>query len=159
MKTQTSACLTRVSLAYMLDRISHYLRFGSPYKEQMLDRSRAFAWFKPGDLFGYIRWQAGDYGTLDWRLFVCLTGQPEERLTRVRGIRPSAHILLNANGKAQVQRFFTVLDTLEEDGFDPAELSPDYYRHCHNRIQAGAEIHPYRQSQHQAWALKRELHS
>lgn len=56
--------LTRVSLAYVEQRINLYLRFGEPARIVRRDRWRRVAVFLPGALFCRIRWQANDYGTI-----------------------------------------------------------------------------------------------
>ncbi len=59
-----AAPLTRVSRAYIEQRIDVYLRFGEPERTIRLDRWRRVAVFLPGAVFCRIRWQANDYGTV-----------------------------------------------------------------------------------------------
>ena len=50
--------LTRVSLAFIEQRIDIYLRFGEPARTIRLDRWRRVAMFLPGVVFCRIRWHA-----------------------------------------------------------------------------------------------------
>ena len=60
-------------------------------------------------------------------------------------------MLLSATGNARVKRVLKQLDTLEAAGFDPAALSPAYYRHTHNRIATSKPVTPYSADQHAAF--------
>jgi len=82
------APLTRVSLLYIEQRINLYLRFGCPLRVHQIDRWRRCAVFSPAQLFCRIRWESNDYGTTRWQLIVLRSGRPEERMQRVRGVRP-----------------------------------------------------------------------
>src|SRR5690606_20921800 len=80
--------LPRVSLLYIEQRINLYLRFGCPLRVHQIDRWRRCAVFSPAQLFCRIRWESNDYGTTRWQLIVLRSGRPEERMQRVRGVRP-----------------------------------------------------------------------
>ena len=49
-----------------------------------------------------------------------------------------------------MKRALLQIDALEAAGFEPADVSPAYYRHVHNRITAGQSIRPYPTAQHDA---------
>lgn len=141
---------TRVEIAFYPEHLNHWLRFGTPDVEHRLDRRRALAFFRPGRLFGYVRWSANAYGTQDWRLSIVRSARPGEDIRRIDGVAPGGTVLLFAVGKAPVKRALQQIDTLETDGFDPAEVSPAYFRHLHNRIAVGQPVHAYTQAQHAA---------
>ena len=89
-----AARLTRVSLAYIEQRIDIYLRFGEPARTIRLDRWRRVAVFLPGAMFCRIRWQANDYGTVRWQLMVMQACTPLDAAQRIPGVLPGARLLL-----------------------------------------------------------------
>ena len=151
--------LTCFHIYHQPDQINHYLRFGKPQQIKQFGRYRAEHYFLPGEVACYIRWRAGEFGTIDWQLAVLQTGRQGDKLQKIPGVEPGVHILLNAVSESQVRRAFEMIDALEGDGFEPATVSPHYYRHCHTGIQTGQEFHPYSDAQHQAWQAEKVLKS
>ncbi|AQQ05399.1 hypothetical protein B0E33_18985 [Roseibium algicola] len=145
---------TTVELVFYPEFRNDRLRFGRPVGRVDLDRRRALAVFDPGEMFGYVRWYANEYGTQSWSFLVAQTlGQLDRQgvaLTRVDGIKPGAGILLHLDGAARVRQLFKLLDALEARGFEAEDISPSYYRHLHNRILTRSEIRPYSNTQHRA---------
>lgn len=148
---------TRVEIAFYPEYLNHWLRFGVPDEEHDLDRRRSLAFFKPGQLFGYVRWQANEYGTQDWRFTIVRSGEPSRTLSHVEGVRPGGDIFLFAVGKAKVKSALVRIDALEADGFEPVDVSPAYYRHVHNRFATGQPIHAYSKAQHNAHLATRRV--
>ncbi len=139
--------------------MNNWLRFGAPAAQQDLDRRRSLALFKPGRLFGYVRWRANEHGTQDWRFTVVQTAEPSPLLSRIEGVTPGGEVLLLATGNAKVKRALLQIDALEAAGFEPADVSPAYYRHVHNRITAGQPIRAYSMTQHEAHLAARQVAS
>ncbi len=150
---------TRVEIAFYPEHLNHWLRFGDPDEQHDLDRRRSLALFKSGRLFGYVRWRANEYGTQDWRLTVVQTAEPSLLLSRIEGVTPGGEVLLLVTGNAKVKRTLLQIDGLEAAGFEPADVSPAYYRHVHNRITAGQPIRAYSMAQHEAHLAARQVAS
>lgn len=146
-----SESFTRVEIAFYPEHLNHWLRFGAPDEQQDLDRRRSLAFFKPGQLFGYVRWRANEYGTQDWRFTIVKTAEPSLLLSRIEGVDPGGEVLLLATGNTKVKRALLKIDALETDGFEPADVSPAYYRHVHNRIATRRPIRAYSMAQHEAY--------
>lgn len=146
--------LTRVEIVFYPEFQNHWLRFGEADEWQDLDRRRALAFFKPGKIFGYVRWRANEYGTQDWRLTIVQTHQPHihssDLLSRIPGVSPGGEILLLVSGNTKVKRTLLQIDVIEAMDLDPAAVSPAYYRHMHNRITTEKPVRPYSYAQHQA---------
>ncbi len=140
----------RVEIAFYPEYLNHWLRFGEPDEQQDLDHRRSLAYFRPGRVFGYVRWRANEYGTQDWRFTIVQTAVPLRFLSRIEGVRPGGEVLLLATGNAKVKRALLQIDALEAAGFEPADVSPAYYRHVHNRIAAGQPVRDYSKTQHEA---------
>ncbi|MGR7922187.1 DUF2840 domain-containing protein [Zobellella denitrificans] len=149
--------LTRVSLAYIEQRINLYLRFGNPARTVQLDRWRRCAVFLPAAIFCRIRWQANDYGTVRWQLMVLQARTPLDTMQRIPGIRPGARILLHAEGKQKTRAVLAQIDAIEALGIDPAEVSPAYWRTLGNRLAAHLPLPDYTAERHAAWLAGRAL--
>ncbi|MEL6361748.1 MAG: DUF2840 domain-containing protein [Pseudomonadota bacterium] len=134
MSVQLSNYLTLVTIAYRKRRHNHRLVFGTPVLDIRRNWCRRFAAFEPEQMFGYERWQANQYGTQDWRIFVC-RARYQGAITRVPGVMPGAEILLSAIGKTQVKRVLRAIDHFRNDGVALVSVPPHQWRTIHNSIQ------------------------
>jgi hypothetical protein len=128
--------LTRVSLAFIVQRINLYLRFGHPVHELRLDRWLRCAVFLPAALFCRVRWESNDYGTTRLQLMVLQAGTQLDAVQRIAGIQPHVRLLLHAKGEQQVQSALPPIDTIETLGIDPVAVSPAHWRTLGNRLSA-----------------------
>lgn len=151
-----SETFTRAEIAFYPEHLNHWLRFGEPDERHDLDRRRSLALFKSGRVFGYVRWRANEYGTQEWRFTIVQTAEPSLLLSRIEGVTPSGEVLLLATGNTKVKRALLQIDALEAAGFDPADVSPAYYRHVHNRITTGQSVRVYTEAQHAAHVAAQE---
>ena len=151
--------LTRVEIAFYPEYVNHWLRFGAPDEQLDLDRRRSLALFAPDRVFGYVRWRANEYGTRDWRFIIVRTAEPSLFMSHIEGVHPGGEVLLLATGNTKVKRARLQIDALEATGFEPADVSPDYYRHVHNRIAAGQPVRPYTEPRHAAYRAGRRVAS
>ncbi|EKQ6357991.1 DUF2840 domain-containing protein [Pseudomonas aeruginosa] len=153
---QTDAAqLTRVSLAYVEQRIKLCLRFGEPACISRLDRWRRVAVFLPGVVFCRIRWQANDYGTIRWQLMVMQACTPLETVQRIPGVLPGARLLLHAEGDNTVRAVLERIDAIEALGIAPAAASPAYWRTLGNRLAARSPLPDYTTERHAVWLAGR----
>ena len=143
--------LTRVSLAFVVQRINLYLRFGHPVRELRLDRWRRCAGFLPAAMFCRVRWEPNDYGTTRWQLMVLQAGTPLDAVQRIAGIQPGARLLLHAEGEQQVQSVLPQIDAIETLGIDPVTVSPAYWRTLGNRLSARLPLPAYTVERHAAY--------
>lgn len=151
------APLTRVSLAYIEQRIDLYLRFGEPARTIRLDRWRRVAVFLPGAQFCRIRWQANGYGTIRWQLMVMQACTPLDAAQRIPGVLPGARLLLHTEGELAVRAVLAQLDAIEAQGIAPADVSPAYWRTLGNRLSARLPLPAYTTERHAAWLAGRTL--
>ena len=151
------APLTRVSLAFIEQRIDIYLRFGEPARTIRLDRWRRVAMFLPGAVFCRIRWQANDYGTVRWQLMVMQACTPLDAAQRIPGVLPGARLLLHADGDPAVRAVLAQLDAIEAQGIAPADVSPAYWHTLGNRLAARLPLPAYTAKRHAAWLAGRAL--
>ncbi|MGR0114264.1 DUF2840 domain-containing protein [Ralstonia pseudosolanacearum] len=152
-----AAPLTRVSLAYIEQRIDIYLRFGEPARTVRLDRWRRCAVFLPGALFCRIRWHANDYGTTRWQLMVMQACTSLDATQRIPGVLPGARLLLHAEGEPAVRAVLAQLDAIEALGIAPVAVSPAYWRTLGNRLAARLPLPEYTAERHAAWLAGRAL--
>ena len=78
----------------------------------------------------------------------------ERTITRATSL---GDILLKLEGWRQVERVLQAIDAIERLGIDPAAVSPDHWRHVHNRMTAGQEPRAYTPDQHRAYLLRRKV--
>jgi len=154
MNTPPSDMLTHVELIWIEKRIQHWVRFGRDVGEQIIDRRRRVLSYAPQSIFAYVRWAANDFGTVVSRIDILRTVLPGEAFSTVPYVRPGGEILLRLNGWPKVERVLQSIDAVEQAGIDPADASPDHWRHVQNRLIAGLEPRRYSREQHQAWLLR-----
>lgn len=142
----------RVELFFLEGRVNYWLRFGDFSFDKNIDRRRAFAWFKPGQICCYIRWWANDYGTQGWTLAILRSSVGYgDNMQSYPGVHPGAEILLQVRGKAYVKRVLSILDEIESLKVNLSEVSPDYYRYLGQCIIARSLPHSYKIEQHLAF--------
>lgn len=152
--TQT-ALLTDVELTWIEQHIEHWIRFGRDVEERIIDRRRRILSFPPDSTFAFVRWAANEYGTILSRITILRAVAPGQPYQTVPSVRPGGEILLAIDGWPKVERVLQAIDAIEAVGIDPAEVSPDYWRHLHNRLTAGQEPRGYTRAQHRAFLLRR----
>jgi len=117
---------TLVQLHFVRGLINHRLRFGQADVITKLDKYRSIAAMPAGSIFGYIRWRANEYGTIDWRVYV-LKAQGNGYISDIAGVRPAVKILLSALGKPAAQRCLKALDKLEKQSGGSLETVAESY--------------------------------
>ena len=149
--------LTRVELFWVEGQREHWLRFGAPVADRIIDRRRRSLTFTAGQVFAFVRWASNDYGTASSRLDIvrCIgSGEPWTTLVHVE---PGGDILLSVKGWPKVQRVFALVDVIEASSIDPCDVAPDHWRHIHNRLAAGEPPRDYSAARHAAWLKRRTL--
>lgn len=149
--------LTWVELVFYAGRVERWIRFGQAVDERIVDRRRRWVGFAPGAVFAFVRWQAGDRGTVASRLTILRAVVPGAAHTTTPGVRPGGEVLLRLRGWPRVQRALAAIDQVERLGVDPADAAPDHWRQLHNRLSARREPEPYTPLRHRAWRLRAEL--
>ncbi len=149
--------LTRVSLAYVEQRLNLYLRFGEPARTIRLDRWRRIAMFPPGAMFCRIRWHANDYGTIRWQIMVMQACTSMDVAQRIPGVLPGARLLLHIEGERAVCAVLARIDAIEAMGIAAIDVSPVYWRTLGNRLAARLALPEYTVERHAAWLAGRVL--
>ena len=148
---------TLVELTFEKRKVEHWIRFGRKSYEQILDRRRSIVGFAPNSIFAFVRWAAGEYGTIISRIDIVRAVRRGEPFQTLPFVRPGGDILLKLEGWRQVERVLQAIDAIERLGIDPAAVSPDHWRHVHNRMTAGQEPRAYTPDQHRAYLLRRKV--
>ena len=152
-----TAPFTDVHLVFYEKRIEHWLRFGDQSRELILDRRRRVVAFAPGEVFGFVRWEGNDYGTVASRLDIIRAAAPGAPITAIPGIDPGGDLLLRLDGWPRVKQALDATAAVEKLGIDPAAVAPDWWRHLHNRTVCNAPFRPYSRAQNRAWLLRRHI--
>ena len=148
---------TLIELTFQKQKVEHWIRFGRKSYEQIIDRRRSIVGFAPESVFAFVRWASNDYGTIVSRLDILRAIGRGEPFQTVPFVRPGGEILLRIDGWPKVQRTLAVIDAVEALSVDPADASPDYWRHVHNRLSSGQEPNPYPPERHAAWIGRRRI--
>lgn len=148
--------LTRVHIHYEGNKFNYYTRFGNAKHRDKISAKEAFEYYSKGEIFGYIRWEANEYGTQSWRFFVLQAADITSKVYKIDGVNPGAKVLADVSGKDRIYRFFNVLDQVEASGIDPCDVAPWYWEQINARINSSLSPIPYKQEQHNAWLLERE---
>jgi hypothetical protein len=136
------APLTTLTLLKVRGQAGDRLRLGRPVSGVRKDSGRTIQHFTPDQTFGFVRWRGDEYGTQIWRVVVAQAGRPGERLTRIPGVSPGAHLLLHAFGKTRAKRALRAIDALESVAV-LHRVSPAYWRHLHQCVALGRAPHAY----------------
>ncbi|OJY74086.1 MULTISPECIES: DUF2840 domain-containing protein [unclassified Rhizobium] len=149
--------LTQVELVWIEKQIEHWIRFGREVREQVLDRRRRILFFPAGSVFALVRWAANEHGTVLSRLDILRAVERGTPCQTVPTVTPGGDILLRVDGWPKVERALQLIDAIEAIGIDPAKVSPDHWRHVHNRLAAGETPRAYTMQRHRAFLLRREI--
>lgn len=152
-----SALQTHVELYWVEGKREHWLRFGTPISDTIIDRRRRKLTFRAGQVFAFVRWASNDYGTVQSQLDImrCIgTGEP---FTTLAGVDPGGDILLSVSGWPKVERAFKIVDAIEASGIDPCEVAPDHWRHVHSRMAVALAPRGYSPARHRAWLQRKAL--
>lgn len=152
-----SSSMTLVHLTFLKGKIEHWIRFGRKDYERSLDRSRSVVGFAPDSIFAFVRWASGDYGTIVSRIDIVRAVARNEPFQTLPFVRPGGDILLRLDSWPKVLRCLQTIDAIEAGSIDPADVSPDYWRHAHNRLSAGLEPNAYTPARHAAWLSRRGI--
>jgi hypothetical protein len=159
MNRAPSFALTRVMLMFIPERINIWLRFGHPAHERCIDLARRQVDFAGGALLGRVHWQASEYGTTHWSFLVLRTVRVGEPATHIAGVEPGAEVLLSVSGADKVRRALALIDFIEAQRLDAADVSPAYWRTVHNRFATHQEPPLYDGRTHAAFLARRRLQS
>ncbi|ODT07323.1 MAG: glycosidase [Mesorhizobium sp. SCN 65-20] len=146
--------LTHVELFFIEKKIEHWVRFGSAAHQQQIDSRRRILSFSPGTIFAFVRWASNDFGTVISRIAIVRAVARGEAYQTLPFVRPGGDILLNIGNWYKVERVLQAIDAIERLGIDPETVSPDHWRHIHNRLTAGQEPRAYTLAQHRAYLLR-----
>jgi hypothetical protein len=151
--------MTHVELTWIEKKIEYWVRFGREAHEQILDRRRRVVSFRPNTVFAFVRWAANDFGTIISRIDIVRAVEPGEPYQTLPFVRPGGEILLRIDGWPKVEDVLRHVDAIEAIGIEADAVSPEHWRHVHNRMAAGHQPRTYTLDQHRAFLLRRRTWS
>ncbi|MER8751655.1 DUF2840 domain-containing protein [Mesorhizobium sp. M1050] len=147
--------LIHVELTWVEKRIENWIRFGTHAHEQIIDRRRRILSYRPGAVFAFVRWAANDFGTIISRVDIVRAVASGEHYQTLPFVRPGGDILLKVESWPKVERVLQAIDAIQRLDIEPELVSPDHWRHIHNRITAGHAPRSYTLDQHRAFLLRK----
>ncbi|HMS20058.1 DUF2840 domain-containing protein [uncultured Sphingorhabdus sp.] len=148
---------THVELYWAEGQREHWLRFGAPVSDTILDRRRRKLTFGASQVFAFVRWASNNYGTIRSQIDIVRCVASGEPVTTLAGVNPGGDILLSVSGWPKVERAFKIIDSIEAAGIDPCAVAPDHWRHVHNRLAAAQAPRAYSPQRHRAWLQRKAL--
>ena len=155
--TPTVLGLTHVELTWFEKKIEYWIRFGQPANEQIIDRRQRILSFRPNTVFAFVRWASNDFGTIISRIDIVRAVEPGEPYQTLPFVRPGGEILLRIDGWPKVEDVLRHVDAIEAIDIEADAVSPEHWRHVHNRMAAGHQPRPYTLDQHRAFLLRRRM--
>lgn len=149
--------LTRVELLWLKNRVERWIRFGHIAEETILDRRRRIVSFAPDSVFAFVRWAAGEHGTIVSRIDILRAVAPGEACSTIPFVTPGGELLLRLSGWPKVEASLVAIDAVERTGVDPADACPDHWLHVMNRLSAGETPRAYSLDRHRAWLKRRRV--
>ncbi len=149
--------MTRVELTWIEKKIEYWIRFGQAANEQIIDRRQRILSFRPNTVFAFVRWAANDFGTIISRIDIVRAVEPGEPYQTLPFVRPGGEILLKIEGWPKVEDVLRHVDAIEAIGIEADAVSPEHWRHVHNRMAAGHQPRAYTLEQHRAFLLRRKV--
>ncbi|RUY98026.1 MULTISPECIES: DUF2840 domain-containing protein [unclassified Mesorhizobium] len=147
--------LVHVELTWIEKRQEDWIRFGTHAHEQIVDRRRRILSYRPGAVFAFVRWSANDFGTIISRIDIVRAVARGEAYQTLPFVRPGGEILLKVESWPKVERVLQAIDAIQRLDIDPESVSPDHWRHIHNRITASHAPRSYTLDQHRAFLLRK----
>ena len=149
--------MTRVELTWIEKKIEYWIRFGQAANEQIVDRRQRILSFRPNTVFAFVRWAANDFGTIISRIDIVRAVEPGEAYQTLPFVRPGGEILLKIEGWPKVEDVLHHVDAIEAIGIEADAVSPEHWRHVHNRMAAAQRPRAYTLEQHRAFLLRRKV--
>ena len=122
-----------------------------------LDRHRRRVSFAPNAIFAIVRWAGNGYGAISSEIDIVRAVAPGERCTTAPFMQPGGEIFLSIKSWPKVERVLQAIDAVEALGIDPADATPDHWRHVHNRLIVCERPRAYTLTRHRAWLKRRRI--
>jgi hypothetical protein len=148
------AGLTTVELTWRAGEVEQWIRFGRAVQEAIVSRQVRRLAYAPDAIFALARWAANDVGTTLSRLDILRATHAGEAISTAPGVQPGGDSLLRLSGWPRVRAGLVAIDAVEALGLFPADAAPAYWRHVHQRLNAGLPCRPYAPLRHKAWRLR-----
>ena len=85
--------------------------------------------------------------------------EPGEPYQTLPFVPTGGEILLRIDGWPKVEDVLRHVDAIEAIGIEADAVSPEHWRHVHNRMAAGHQPRAYTHDQHRAFLLRRRTQS
>lgn len=149
--------LTHVDLTHVEGAVERWIRFGDHAAERIIDRRSRVLSFPANAVFAFVRWRAGEHGTVESRIDILRCVHAGQPYSAVPFVTPGGEILLRINGWRKVYHVLEAIDAVERLGIDPADAAPDHWRHVHNQLATGRKPRAYAPERHRAWLLRKRV--
>lgn len=146
---QAGAGSARVPLTRVLETDSRAFS-SSLFHGRPLHRDARGALFAPGQVFVQLLVQGPPGARGRHAIVAARAVDPGRPAVRLLGVAPGAELLLRAGTTPACRKARAAFRLLEEEGINPSDASPAWFRDFHARLAMRMEPPPYTRARHEA---------
>jgi hypothetical protein len=124
--------------------------FGRAVHEDYLGLIWRALYFAPGSIFGVVQRIENPHGTVLQQLSI-LRAFDAEAVARGPDLSRGFPTLLRVAGTRKCNLVLALIDAIEDQDIDPADVCPDYWRVLHWRLSTQRDPHLYTRAEHQLY--------
>jgi hypothetical protein len=132
------APVTAVFTEFKYRACRYRLLYGEPFRTTQVAHQPGYRRFRndftPGSRFILDLWRRNDYGTLQWRCYVCETVGFGETANLIPTVHPGARILLSTQGAGESKTFLAWLYENAKLGIHPLQVPRETFEAAHFRL-------------------------
>ena len=141
---------TRIEVRLMPNRLNIWVCFGRVVHENYIGLIWRALYFAPGSIFGVVQRIENPHGTVMQQLSV-LQAPDDEAVAREPDLSQECRLLLRVAGDRKCTLVLALIDAIQDQDIDPADVCPDYWRALHWRLSTNRDPHLYTRVEHQLY--------
>jgi len=136
-------------------QVERWIRLGTVAEDRVIDRRTGSVSFRPGAIFGLVRWRAGEHAAVDSKVAGLRAMATGKAFTTQPFAPCGEEILLRMSGRRRIRAALEAIDAIERAGFAPEAVSPDHWQTVGARIGVGLPPKPYDRARHRARRMRK----
>ena len=140
---------TRIDVRLIPNRLNIWVCFGQVVHEHYIGLNWRALYFAPGSIFGVVQRIENPHGTVMQQLSV-LRALDAEAVAREPDLSPK-NPLLRVAGDRKCNLVLALINAIQDQDIDAADVCPDYWRVLHWRLSTNRDPHLYTRAEHQLY--------
>jgi len=141
---------TRIEVRLIPNLLNVWVCFGRAVHEDYLGLLWRALYFAPGSILGVAQRIENPHCTIVQQLTV-LRAPDAKAVARERGVSPECDRLLRVAGTQKCRLVLALIDAIQDQYIEPADVCPDYWRNLHWRLATRRDPHLYTRAEHQLY--------